>query len=118
MDFRPLKKQKEITGVLKTGKKIYTQTLTAVFLSANDARFAVCVGKKFGKSVMRNRIKRLLREAFRSAVREVEESFWALLIPKPAEEYSYEGFVRDFTSALFKWQHSGAALSRARQKEF
>ncbi len=105
MKVKSLKKQKEIVTVLKTGKRVYTATLTAVFLRGEETRFAVCVGKKFGKSVQRNRLKRLLREAFRSESPLLDAPFSVLLIPKPAKEYSYEKFRRDLALALSKLRH-------------
>lgn len=102
MKIKSLKKQKEIVTVLKTGKRVYTSSLTAVFSEQQETRFAVCVGKKFGKSTKRNRIKRLLREAFRAEQHNLKEPVYALLIPKLAKEYSYEKFRRDLAFALSK----------------
>lgn len=52
----------------------------------------ISVGKRHGKSVMRNRIKRLLREAFRSAQTNMSGVYNIILIPKVSEEYAYKTF--------------------------
>lgn len=52
----------------------------------------ISVGKRHGKSVMRNRIKRLLREAFRSAQKNMSGVYNIILIPKVSEEYAYKTF--------------------------
>ncbi len=95
-----LKKKKEISGVLKTGRRAHAESVTIVYFPAKETRAAVCVGKKFGKSVRRNRIKRLLREAFRTNAHGMKPCA-ILLIPKVAEEYSYARFERDLRK-LFK----------------
>ncbi len=55
----------------------------------------ISVGKKHGKSVQRNRIKRLLREAFRLNLDKIKGSYAFVLIPKVNEEYSFQAFERD-----------------------
>lgn len=96
-----LKKQKEITGVLGKGKRSHSGTLTVCYLLSERTSLAVCVGKKFGKSVKRNRIKRLLRETFRKYAERMKPCK-VLLIPKIAENYTLRGFSRDFEKILKK----------------
>ena len=100
MKYARLKKAKKIAAVLRGGKRVYADTLTFVYSPSEETELAVCVGKKYGKSVERNRIKRLLREAFRVS-RAIRPSS-VLLIPKKAESYSFEGFLRDIEKIIGK----------------
>ena len=96
-----LKKNKEIEKVYKNGKRAFSQTITLVYFPAKDTRFAVCVGKKYGKSVERNKIKRLLREAFARYGSEIRPCN-LLLIPKIQESYSVADFARDLNAIFTK----------------
>lgn len=89
-----LKKNKDIEKVFKSGKRAFSETVTLVYFPAKETRYAVCVGKKYGKSVARNRIKRLLREAFAEYGKEIRPCSF-LLIPKLAKEYAVSAFSRD-----------------------
>ena len=94
-----MKKQKEITSLHRSGKRVYAPTLTVIYLPSDCLKMAVCVGKKHGKSVRRNRIKRLLRAAFSRYVPYLSPCAF-LLIPRVSEEYSYASFERDIGKIL------------------
>ena len=98
MKYLRLKKAKSITAVLRSGKKVHAETLTLVYLPANEVAMAVCVGKKYGGSVVRSKLKRLLREAFR-ACGEIKGCH-VLLLPRPAGSYSFFAFRRDIEKIL------------------
>ena len=96
-----LKKTKEIEKVFRSGKRAFSQTITLVYFPAKETRFAVCVGKKYGKSVERNKIKRLLREAF-APFGEKLTPVSVLLIPKVATSYAVKDFARDLNTIFTK----------------
>ncbi len=100
MTYLRLKKKKDFSKILRSGKRAFSSTLTVSYLPSREVRMAVCVGKKYGKSVQRNRIKRLLREAFRAESGRIAQPCSFLLIPKVAKEYSYAAFRKDIANIL------------------
>ena len=102
MNYLRLKKSKDILKILKTGKRAYGKSLCVAYLPSKEVEMAVCVGKKYGKSVQRNRIKRLLRAAFSAYAKQIASPAAILLLPKQAEEYTYSLFLHDIGKILKK----------------
>ena len=69
-------------------------------MPAKELTLGLCVSKKHGKSVQRNRIKRLLREAFRRTAPDCTRPLAFVLIPRQAEEYSLAAFEKSLRCAL------------------
>ena len=99
-DYR-LKKEKDFNLVFNKGKRLFTRNLTVVFFPSNSLKAGFAVSKKHGKSVQRNRIKRLLRESFRSFMPEFRQNFFFVFIPKVKEEYTLKEF-KESMGYLFK----------------
>ena len=61
-------KRKDFLRIYSQGKRIFTPTLVAYFLpnKLDEHRLGVTVSRKIGKAVTRNRIKRRVRELFRT----------------------------------------------------
>ena len=94
MEYKRLKKQSDFQKLFQKGNRAFSPTLTVVYRKSERMTMGISVGKKHGKSVQRNRIKRLLREAFRFAQKEMQGTYALVLIPKVREEYSFETFKR------------------------
>lgn len=62
-----LKKSSEFKKIYSKGKSVVTPYLVLYFMRNNTEynRLGISVSKKVGNSVVRNRVKRLIREAFR-----------------------------------------------------
>ncbi len=95
MKYARVKKQAEFQRIFQKGKRAFSPTVTLLYRPANRTSMGVSVGKRHGKSVQRNRIKRLLREAFRLNLEKIQGQYAIVLVPKVCEEYSYAAFERD-----------------------
>ncbi len=100
-DYR-LKKEKDFKTVFNKGKRLFSSSLTLVYLPSNELKAGFAVSKKHGGSVMRNRIKRLLRESFRSFIPEIGQNFFFVFIPKVKDEYTLEDFKENMAYILKK----------------
>lgn len=65
--IRRIKREREIRSILRTGKRISRGLITISYLRGGreGVGFAFLVGKRVGKAVVRNRVKRRLREIAR-----------------------------------------------------
>lgn len=100
LEYR-LKKEKDFDLVFKKGKRLFSDSLTMVFLPAKEIKVGFGVGKKHGKSVKRNYIKRLLRESFRSFLPLIGENFFFVFIPK-VKNADLKKYVSDMEYLLKK----------------
>ena len=86
-----LPKSKRLTtsaqfGAVVARKLRFTDGLLVLYIAENDckiARLGIAVGKSIGSAVVRNRLKRLVREAFRLNQRTIPEGFDYLFMFSP-----------------------------------
>ena len=100
LDYR-LKKEKDFNLVFNKGKRLYSNFLTLVYFPSKEIKVGFAVSKKHGGSVKRNRIKRLLRESFRSFMPDLGKNFFFVFIPKVNNEYTLKEF-KESMEYLFK----------------
>ena len=97
-----LKKQKDFDLVFNKGARLYSKSLTLLYLKSKKTKFGISLSKKHGKAVLRNRIKRLLRAAFKNYIDLFLDNYYIVLLPKRAEEYNYFEFCKDIEYLLKK----------------
>ena len=102
MKYYRLKKQADFSRLFQKGKRAFTPALSVIYRPSEKMTMGISVGKKHGKSVQRNRIKRLLREAFRAVQGEMNNTYSIVLIPKVSEEYSVKNFERQVRCIIQK----------------
>ena len=102
MKYYRLKKQADFQRLFQKGKRAHSASLTILYRPAEKMTMGISVGKRHGKSVQRNRLKRLLREAFRSVQGEMKNNYAIVLIPKVSEEYSFHTFQRHLQCMIKK----------------
>lgn len=81
-----IKKNEHFQMIFERGHSMYGKYLVVYFLQNDLAvcRFGFCVGKKIGNAVIRNRVKRLFREAVRQLPTYQMKSLDILLVAKQA----------------------------------
>jgi ribonuclease P protein component len=97
----------EFQHVFRHGKKLVTPTFILHLLptSASCSRLGMAVSKRVGKAVVRNRVKRLIRELFRQHKGMFQPTCDVVFVARHrAAEASLEEFTRQFLSLLRRCQ--------------
>ena len=99
-----LKKQKDFDLVFNKGNRVYSKSLTLIFIKKESLKIGISVSKKHGKAVLRNRIKRLVRAAFKSFIKNINKNYFIVIIPKVNDDkvYDYHVFLKDLKYLLNK----------------
>ena len=92
MKYYKLKKQSDFQRLFSKGRRGYAPSMTILYRPADRLTMGISIGKKHGKSVQRNRIKRLIREAFRLTCDQMQGKYSLVIIPKVQESYSFHTF--------------------------
>lgn len=80
-----IKKKEEFQHVLNVGKSFANRQLVIYYIrkpTQEHFRIGISVGKKLGNAVLRNRIKRLLREAFKELESEILPTLDIIIIAR------------------------------------
>lgn len=102
MKYYRLKKQSDFQKLFKKGKRAFSPSVTLLYKPSDKMTMGISIGKKHGKSVQRNRIKRLLREAFRAVQSDIKGNYSIVLIPKVRETYTLDTFKRNLQCMIKK----------------
>ncbi|MFQ6041840.1 MAG: ribonuclease P protein component [Candidatus Poribacteria bacterium] len=80
-----LKKKWEFERVYKNGRRYWNKTFVIYVLpnGINVTRLGLTVSKKVGKSVKRNRVKRLIRESFRLSREQIMPGYDIVVVAQP-----------------------------------
>ena len=86
MDSKCLKKDFEFRTVYRRGKSFSNDLLVLYmfknYKNNNFSRIGICVSKKVGKSVVRSRLKRLIKESYRLNEEHLEKGYDYVIIAR------------------------------------
>ncbi|CQR45800.1 Ribonuclease P protein component [Paraliobacillus sp. PM-2] len=101
-----IKKNEEFQDVFKNGKSFANRQLVIYFLDNPKQphfRIGLSVSKKIGNAVVRNRVKRYLRQAFLELKEQVDPSFDIVIIARvPTKEMDYHQVKKSLKHVLSK----------------
>jgi len=86
-----LKYRRYFNFIFENGKKNETTELVIwhinsieyANLNEKGVKFGIIVSRKYGNSVKRNRLKRLIKEAFRMLRQKIKDGSWLIIYTKP-----------------------------------
>ncbi|MCD8205009.1 MAG: ribonuclease P protein component [Clostridia bacterium] len=102
MTYLRIKKYEQFRKLFKSGKRAYSSSVTLIFRPSKRMEMGIAISKKYGHAVVRNRIKRLLREAFRATQGELKSNYSVIIIPKVADDYSLGKFKKGLLQCFKK----------------
>ncbi|SEO40508.1 ribonuclease P protein component [Amphibacillus marinus] len=101
-----LKSNDEFQLVFKQGKSFANRQLVLYYLPKKDQshfRFGLSVSKKVGNAVVRNRIKRYLRQALLEMNDKIVHSYDYVIIARmPTKDIDFHQMKKSLTHVLFK----------------
>ena len=103
--FERIRKNSEFRQILEKGERVETDNLRFYFTENNlgFSRIGLSLGKKTGNAVKRNRIKRLIREIFRTNKKRFKKGYDIIVIGREAiPEISLQKIEIVFNKALSK----------------
>lgn len=88
--------------IFKNGKKTYGEYLILFSVEAASRKVGVSVSKKVGNSVVRSRIKRLIKEAFRAVLEETNNYNFVVVAKEKAKDADYHQIKTEIINLLKK----------------
>lgn len=101
-----IKKNDEFQRIFNVGKSFANRELVIFYIEKpgqTHFRVGLSVGKKIGNAVMRNQIKRYLRESLRSLDREIKDEYDIIIIARnPTKNMGLEQMRSSLTHLLHR----------------
>ena len=95
-----IKKNGHFQYVYRKGKGVSTARLALTYVRAGKLQAGFSVSKKVGNAVVRNRVKRRLRENFRHNIPQLKNGFYVFSARPTAAQADYHQLERDMNSLL------------------
>ena len=95
-----LRKNKQFQYVYHRGKSCAVREVVVLYIRASNLQVGLSVSRKVGNSVMRNRVKRRLREQFRPLIPRLKRGYYVVVARESAARADSAALCAALTGAL------------------
>ena len=107
-----LQKNRAFQYVYRRGHSVACRDLVMLYARGKELKVGFSVSKKVGNAVIRNKIKRRLRECFRPHLRDVKPGLYVVVARPSAAEATFQSLEKDVLYLLKKqeaWKEGNRA---------
>lgn len=86
-----IKKSQDYSEIISTGKKYKNKYFSLYYKESKITLFGITVPKKVGKAVLRNKLKRRVKNIISKNEKYIQPNYnYVIIIKEPSQELSYE----------------------------
>ena len=97
-----LQKNKQFQYVYRRGKSVASRHLVLLYVRNRQLKVGFSISKKVGNAVVRNKVKRQLRECVRPVLPKLKPGYYIIIARTSAPSASYQRLLGDFMYLIKK----------------
>jgi len=98
-----IRKSEDYSNIISTGKKNKNNYFSIYYKESESTLYGITVPKKVGKAVIRNKLKRQVKNIIRTNENYIQSNYnYVIIIKEPALKLDYEGLIKNILDLMKK----------------
>jgi ribonuclease P protein component len=98
-----IRKSEDFSKIISTGKKNKNNYFSIYYKESNSTLYGITVPKKVGKAVIRNKLKRQVKNIIRTNEKYIQSNYnYVIIIKEPSLKLDYEGLKNNILDLMKK----------------
>lgn len=98
-----IKKSQDYSEIISNGKKLKNKYFSLYYKESKNTLFGITVPKKVGKAVIRNKLKRRVKNIISKNEKYVQPNYnYVIIIKEPSQELNYEELTNKLLELIKK----------------
>ena len=98
-----LRKSEDFSNIISTGNKYKNKYFSLYYKESNNTLYGITVPKKVGKAVLRNKLKRQIKNIITTNEKYIQSNYnYVIIIKEPALNLNYEALTNNLLDLMKK----------------